>query len=390
MALIDVVKWDAAGDELVWKFPNSELSTMTQLIVHESQWAMLYKDGQRLDMFGAGRHTLSTNNIPILGKLVNLPFGGQSPFKAEVWFVNRAVPLDLKWGTPTPLQLEDPQYGLVVPVSAFGQMGVRIADPGAFAGSLMGTLRSFRTADVLNHFKGVLVSQLKASIANAIIKRQIPILQIETELVNLSEAIQQEIAPHYARFGLEVQLFRIMSISMPQDDPGVLELKKAKAAAARRKIEVTNYQQERTFDVMQSAAGNQGMGGAFASMGMGMAAGQMMGQMGMQQMPGMMGAPPPPAPMMPPGPPAFGAAPPSHQYFVMANGQQVGPVGFEQLRNATMSGQMNGETPVWRQGLPGWGPARAVPELVGLFGPPAGGPPPFGAPPGGGPPPFGG
>ena len=102
MALIDVVKWDAAGDELMWKFPNSELSTMTQLIVHESQWAMLYKDGQRLDTFGAGRHTLSTNNLPLLNKLVNLPFGGQSPFKAEVWFVNKAIPLDLNrvewWG----------------------------------------------------------------------------------------------------------------------------------------------------------------------------------------------------------------------------------------------------------------------------------------------------
>jgi membrane protease subunit (stomatin/prohibitin family) len=314
MALIDVVKWDAAGDELMWKFPNSELSTMTQLIVHESQWAMLYKDGQRLDTFGAGRHTLSTNNLPLLNKLVNLPFGGQSPFKAEVWFVNKAIPLDLKWGTPTPLQLEDPQYGLVVPVSAFGQMGVRIADAGQFAGSLMGTLRSFRTGDFLNHFKGVLVSQLKASIASAIIKRQIPVLQIETELVTLSEAIQQEIAPHYARFGLEVQLFRIMSISMPQDDPGVLELKKAKAAAARRKIEGTNYQQERTFDVMQSAAGNQGMGGAFASMGMGLAAGQMVGQVAAQQVPGVMGVPPPPAQGFG-APRGVGAPPPNFQYL---------------------------------------------------------------------------
>ena len=73
MALIDVVKWDAAGDELMWKFPNSELSTMTQLIVNESQWAILFKDGRRCDVFGAGRHTLSTNTIAVLNKLVNLP-----------------------------------------------------------------------------------------------------------------------------------------------------------------------------------------------------------------------------------------------------------------------------------------------------------------------------
>lgn len=375
MALIDVVKWDAAGDELMWKFPSSELSTMTQLIVHESQWAMLFKDGKRLDLFEAGRHTLNTNNLPLLNKLVNLPFGGQSPFKAEVWFVNKAIPLNLKWGTPTPMQLEDPQYGLVVPISAFGQMGVRIADPGLFAATLMGTLRSFRTQDVLSHFKGVLVSQLKASIASAIVKRQIPVLQIETELVTLSEIIQQEIAPHYARFGLEVQLFRIMSIAMPQDDPGVLELKKAKAAAARRKIEGSNYAQERTFDVLQTSAGNVGVGGGFAAIGMGLAAGQSMGQMAVQQMPPAMGVPPPPLGFGASG--GFGAPPPNYQYHVMFNGQQVGPVGMDQMRNAVQSGQMTGETPVWRQGLAGWVPARAVAELSGLFGPTAG-PPPFG------------
>ncbi len=93
MALIDVVKWDEPGDLLVWKFPNSELSTMTQLIVNASQDAILFKDGTPLDTFGAGRHTLSTNNIPILNKLVNLPFGGKSPFAAEVWFVNKAIPM---------------------------------------------------------------------------------------------------------------------------------------------------------------------------------------------------------------------------------------------------------------------------------------------------------
>jgi membrane protease subunit (stomatin/prohibitin family) len=387
VALIDVVKWDAGAGDLVWKFPSSELSTMTQLVVNESQWAILFKDGRRCDIFGAGRHTLSTNNIPILNKLVNLPFGGQSPFKAEVWFVNRAIPLDLKWGTPNPMQLEDPQYGLIVPVSAFGQMGVRIADPGAFVQALVGTLPSFTTQHVLQHFKGVLVAQLKASISAAIVKRQIPVLQIETELLTLSESIQQDIGPHYARFGLEVQLFRIMSISIPDDDPGVVELKKAKAAAARRKIEGTNYAQERSFDVMQTGAANAGMGGAFVGMGAGLAVGQAMGHMAAQHMPGMSGPPP----MV--SPPAFGGAPPfggapAHQYHVHVNGAQHGPVTFDQMRQAMMNGQLRADTPVWRQGLPGWGPASSVPELASLFGPTAA--PPFGAPGNGGPPPFSG
>jgi membrane protease subunit (stomatin/prohibitin family) len=387
VALIDVVKWEAGADELVWKFPNSELSTLTQLIVNESQTAILFKDGRRLDSFGAGRHTLSTNNLPLLNKLVNLPFGGKSPFAAEVWFVNQAIPLDLKWGTPTPIQLEDPQYGLVVPVSAFGQMGVRISDPGMFVGTLVGTLRSFTTRAVLDYFKGVLVSQLRASIAKAVIKRQTPILQIEAELITLSEEIQRDIAPHYERFGLEVHLFRIMSISIPDDDPGVLELKKAKAAAVRRKIEGTNYAQERTFDALQAGAQNTGMGGAFAGIGAGLAIGQVMGQVGMQQM-----APPVQVPVAA-GPPPFGGfgAPPAATYHVHVNGQQQGPVLFEQMKQAAANGQLRPDTPVWRAGQPGWETAANLPELAALFAPQ---PPPFGGfggpPAGGGPPPFGG
>ncbi len=445
MALIDVVKWDGSADELVWKFPNSELSTMTQLIVNESQAAILFKDGKRMDVFAAGRHTLSTNNIPLLNKLVNLPFGGTSPFAAEVWFVNQAVPLDLKWGTPTPMQLEDPQYGLVVPVSAFGQMGVRIQDPGKFVSTVVGTVRTFTTRAVMEYFKGVLVAQLKASIVKAIVKRQTPILQIEAELVTLSEEIQTDIAPHYERFGLEVQLFRIMSISVPENDPGVLELKKAKAAAARRKIEGTNYAQERTFDVMGAQASNPGMGGVAANLGAGLAMGQMMGAMAGQQMQQGMGAqarsgPHPdllrfievivedgvitdkereilrrkaqelgtdpdeaeiiadsklhamnrdrPRVSAPPPSGGFGAAVPSFAYHVQFNGQNVGPVPFEQMRQAAGNGQLVASTPVWRNGLAGWQPASSLPELGALFAP--AGPPPFGGFGGGGPPAFGG
>jgi hypothetical protein len=240
-----------------------------QLIVHESQSAILFKDGKRLDVFGAGRHALSTNNIPLLNKLVNLPFGGKSPFAAEVWFVNRAIPLDLEWGTPTPLRLEDPQYGLVVPVSAFGQMGIRVRAPGQFVGGLVGTLPAFTSRTVLGYFKGVLVAQLEAAIAQAT---------------------------------LEVHLFRIMSIS------------------ARRRIEGTSYQQERTFDVISAQAANPGLGAAVANLGAGLAVGQAMGAAVGQHV----HAPPPAPPAA--GPPpfgGFGAPPATHSYHVRFNEQNV-------------------------------------------------------------------
>lgn len=99
MAIVSVVKYDGNPDVFAWKYPDSELGTWTQLIVNESQQAILFKGGQALDVFEAGRHTLSTNNIPFLETIINLPFGGQSPFSAEVWFVSKQFNLDVKWGT---------------------------------------------------------------------------------------------------------------------------------------------------------------------------------------------------------------------------------------------------------------------------------------------------
>ena len=391
MALIDLVKWDNPGNLICWKYPGNELSTATQLIVNESQTAILFKGGQRCDVFGAGRHTLSTGNIPVLNKLVNLPFGGKSPFTAEVWFVNQTIPLNLKFGTPTPLQLEDPVYQIVVPVRAFGQFGLQVEDPGLFVHKLIGANAGMDLATLTEHFKGILVSRLKSRIAQIIVREKIGVLEIETMLDDLSRSLEQAFAPDYAEYGLGMRAFRIMSITVPEDDASVLELKKAKAAAARRRIEGTNYAQERGFDVMQTAAGNEGAGGAFASIGTGLGMGQAMGAMSQQMMGGMVQPG-----MMQPGmsapPPPFGAPPPfaapAVQFHVMLNGQQQGPYTVDQLRPGVPTGQFTAQTPVWAQGMAGWLPAGQVPQFAGLFGPPPGSPPPFGG--AGGPPPFGG
>ena len=132
---------------------------MTQVVVNESQEALLFKGGKLFDTFGPGTHTLSTQNIPILNKLINLPFGGKSPFSAEVWFVNRAVTLDVSWGTTDPIQVEDPKYGIIVPVRAFGQFGMRIADSGAFVTRLVGTTASFSRDVLSSYFKGIVMAQ---------------------------------------------------------------------------------------------------------------------------------------------------------------------------------------------------------------------------------------
>lgn len=104
MAIVDVVKYNGEPDVFAWKYPNEELGTWTQLIVNESQEAVLFKGGKALDVFASGRHTLETANIPLLRSIVNLPFGGRSSFTAEVWYINKIHSLDIKWGTPSPIQ----------------------------------------------------------------------------------------------------------------------------------------------------------------------------------------------------------------------------------------------------------------------------------------------
>ena len=143
MAIVSVVKYDGNPDVFAWKYPDSELGTWTQLIVNESQQAILFKGGQALDVFEAGRHTLSTNNIPFLETIINLPFGGQSPFSAEVWFVSKQFNLDVKWGTPSPIQIQDPVFGVFVPVRSHGVFGIQIDDAKRFLVKLVGTLPSF-------------------------------------------------------------------------------------------------------------------------------------------------------------------------------------------------------------------------------------------------------
>lgn len=277
MAIIDLVKWNGNPSILAWKFPSEELSTWTQLIVNETQEAYLVKEGVYQGPFGAGRHTLSTNNIPLLTTLIGLPFGGQSPFSAEVWYVNKATNLDVKWGTPDPIQLQDPKYQIMVPVRAFGQYGIKVVDPKKFLLKLVGTLSSFDVETLSDYFKGVFTTKIKSSIASAIIKNGQSVLEISTELETLSALLKTSLAPEMDDYGVDLTQFNIHSINVPEDDPAVVTLKSALARRAEMGLLGTNYQQQRTFDVLETAAGNEGAAGTVLGAGMGMGMGMGMG-----------------------------------------------------------------------------------------------------------------
>lgn len=278
MAIVSVVKYDGNPDVFAWKYPDSELGTWTQLIVNESQQAILFKGGQALDVFEAGRHTLSTNNIPFLEQIINLPFGGQSPFSAEVWFVNKQFNLDVKWGTPSPIQVQDPVFGIFAPVRAHGMFGIQVEDAKRFLVKLVGTLPSFTKNDIMRYFRGVYVSRVKDAVSTYIVERKIGILEINVYLDELSEFLRDRIAPVMADYGIGLTSFYVNDISVPEDDPAVVTLKQALAKKAEMDLIGYTYAQERSFDTLEGAASNPGSTASdFVGAGLGLGMGFGMG-----------------------------------------------------------------------------------------------------------------
>ena len=283
MAIVEVISYNGNSDVFAWKYPNNELGTWTQLIVNESQEAILVKGGQICDVFGAGRHTLETANIPILNKLINIPFGGRSPFTAEVWYINKIYSLDVKWGTSTPIQLQDPKYKVFVPVRAYGQFGIQIEDSKKFLLKLVGTLPQFEKVTLVKFFRGVYLTKVKDVISSYLVHKNISILEVNAYLDEISTYLQEKVLPTFKEYGIKLVSFYVNDISVPEDDSAVLQLKNALAKRAEMDIVGYSYQQERSFDTLEGAATNPssmqgGLMGAGIGLGMGVGVGGTLGQ----------------------------------------------------------------------------------------------------------------
>lgn len=273
MAIVDVLKFNSDASIFAWKYPNTELATWTQLIVNESQEAVLLKNGQITDVFGPGHYKLTTDNIPVLQKLINIPFGGKSPFSAEVWFINKAFALDIKWGTTTPIQVQDPKYGVFVPLRAFGQFGIQIEDSNKFLVKLVGTMPFFNTKTLTDYFKGLYITRVKDRLSSCLVTSKISILEINSHLDEISSSLSKQLQEEFSEFGIRVHSFYVNDINVPENDPAVKQLKSALAKRAEMDILGYNYQQERTFDTLNTAAGNQGTAGGVMGAGMGVGLG---------------------------------------------------------------------------------------------------------------------
>jgi len=283
MAIIDVVKYNGGPDVFAWKFPSEQLSTWTQLIVNESQEVLFLKGGRVADVLGPGRHVLDTANIPILSRLINIPFGGRSPFTAEVWYINKVHSANIKWGTPTPIQLQDPKYKVFLPLRSFGQFGIQVVEAQRFLIKLVGTLPMFDKHNVEMFFRGLYLTKVKDAIASYLVKKGISALEINAYLLELSQHLQGAMEPVFAEYGIRLLRFNVNNINVPEDDPGVQKLKAALAKRAEMDIVGFSYQEERSFDTLKGAATNPGNAQPFLGAGLGMAMGVGLGnQMGNQ------------------------------------------------------------------------------------------------------------
>jgi len=286
MALIDVVKYNAPDDSsFVWKYPSEKLKIGTQVIVNQGQEVLFVKGGQALDILGPGTHTLNTGNIPILEKLINLPFGGNTPFTAEVWFINKTVKRDLKWGTQKPIQIFDNTIGFPVSVRSFGKWGVRIDNSRAFVIQITGSQTFTDDQKINDYFTGEILQSLSKIIASAININNISILQITSSLDELSKLSRDMMAKEFERFGLEIVNFNIESINIPEEEMKKIQnvFEKTLEAKELSKVELgAGFSAIKTFEVLNAAASNEseGSGGSVGAMlgaGIGLGAGLPLG-----------------------------------------------------------------------------------------------------------------
>lgn len=282
MAIIDVVRFDGLKnrDWLIYKYPSEQLVFGTQLIVQEGQAAIFVKGGAVADVFYAGTYTLATQNLPILKSIVNLPFGGRTPFSAEIYFLNITTRLEINWGTVDPIQLIDPKYYVKLRIRAFGQMGLKVLDVPTLFKEIIGGMPKndiVKFDKIKEYYRGILVIKAKTAIADAIITNGISALEISTKLEHLSNKVREQIIPEFEKYGLTVANFFIQSINFPDEDFEKIN-KILEDKAAFELMGDGRYATKRSFDVYEGAANNQsGVAGAFAAGGIGLGAAMGMG-----------------------------------------------------------------------------------------------------------------
>jgi len=260
---IDVIEWtDASNDTMVYRFNKDGNAIMmgAQLTVRESQVAVMVNEGRIADIFVPGRYTLSTQNMPVMTMLQSWRYGFNSPFKAEVYFINTRQFLNCKWGTSNPVMMRDAEFG-VVRLRAFGIYSFSVSDPAAFLKQVFGTSALFTTEGVTEHIKRTIVSGLSDILAQS----KIPALDLAANYDELSEFALNSLSPKFTALGLKLDSFAIENISLPQEVEAAMDRRTSMGVVG----DVQKYTQYQAAEAIREAANNQngaaGMGAGFGA-----------------------------------------------------------------------------------------------------------------------------
>ncbi|MEU8366372.1 SPFH domain-containing protein [Micromonospora tulbaghiae] len=355
--LIDIIEWlDDSRDTMVWRFPRyqNEIKMGAKLVVRESQTAVFVNEGKIADVFPPGTYTLETRNLPILSTLKGWKYGFNSPFKAEVYFVNTRQFTDMKWGTQNPVILRDAEFG-VVRVRAFGAFAARVVDASRLLRELVGTDPQFRTEEVQEYLRQLMVGRLGGALATA----GVPLLDLAAHQDAIGRRLAAVLTEELAEVGIAIPKFVIENVSVPPEVEQALDKRTSMGAVG----DLDRYTRFQAANAMEAAANNPGgEAGAGIGLGLGMAMGQQMAR----SMGG--GAATQPAPAQPaPAQPAAAEPPPlpgQAQWYVGVGGQRQGPYDLGGLAEQADAGALAADTLVWRTGMAQWQPAGQVPELA--------------------------
>ena len=234
--VIDVIKYEGDNRTFIQKYPCEDFNTGSQLIVHESQEAVFFRDGKALESFGAGRHTLETQNMPRLKDHFNAIAGGKSVFHAEVYFINLTTQLGVKWGTDSRIRMFDPISGLHLELGACGTFNIKVIDGRKLLLKVVGTTSGFTqdnvfgtTSSATNYFRGMIVAKVKSNLARAIRENDINVLEVDEHTGELADILKNEINKVLDDYGMYVPEFFITNVLTPDDDPNYARLKEQHA-----------------------------------------------------------------------------------------------------------------------------------------------------------------
>jgi len=300
--IFQIVKYEGDNSTFIWKSPVEDFNTGTQLVVHESQEAIFFMNGQALDLFGSGRHTLETQNIPLVSKFLNKPTNDLTPFHCEVYFINKTEQMSIKWGTDSQVQYMEPTYKFPLKIGASGEMSLRVDDSRKLLIKLVGTEKFLGQAGLTQMFRVFLMARVKPYLAQTMQSSEFGIFEVDSHMGELSMALHKQLTPDFTDYGISLERFFVTTIVKPDGDKayesfkdihirqyadvanarlrqevGIIDQEtharriviESAALAQKRALEGYTYQSERAYDVAEKVGQNEGIGN-FSSAGIGL------------------------------------------------------------------------------------------------------------------------